>query len=155
MISNRSSFNLYQFQRQVMPVLLGWALGSIVTGASWRRNPSRRLQGMGGQFITWGLVDVIIALLALAGARRKAAAWQAGQVTPQQHLQEADRFEKIVWANAALDVCYVLGGRWWQRRHPHDPARQGMGVGVIVQGAFLLVWDIFLALAVGRRRHGA
>jgi hypothetical protein len=30
-----------------------------------------------------------------------------------------------------------------------------MGLGVMAQGAFLLVWDIFLALAVRRGRYGA
>ncbi len=138
-----------------MPILLGWALGSIITGAFWRRNPSRRLQGAGGQFIAWGLVDGIIAVFALLGARRKLIQWQAGEITPPQQSREADQFEKIVWANAALDVGYVLGGRWWMRRHPDDPHRQGMGLGVMAQGAFLLVWDIFLALAVRRGRHGA
>ena len=155
MASNSSSFNFYQFQRQAMPILLGWAIGSIVTGALWHRDQSKYLQGMGGQFMAWGLVDGVIALMALTGARRKTAAWQAGDITPRQQAQEADQFEKIIWANVVLDVGYVLGGRWWQRRYPEYPARQGMGVGVMLQGFFLLVWDILLALGVGRRRRGA
>jgi hypothetical protein len=155
MLPGRSNFNLYQFQRSAMPVLLGWALGSIVAGVFWLRNPSRFLRGVGGQFAAWGLVDGLIALLALRGAGRKAAGWQANEITPLQHAQEAEQFEKIVWANAALDVGYVLGGRWWSRRNPADPQRRGMGLGVMVQGAFLLVWDLLLALAVRRGRYGA
>jgi Family of unknown function (DUF6992) len=155
MASNLPSFNLYRFQRQAMPILLGWATGSILIGALWRRDPSKYLRGIGGQFILWGLVDGVIALLALYGARRKAAAWQAGAITPQLQAREADQFEKIIWANVALDAGYVLGGRWWLRRHPIDPARRGTGVGVMIQGAFLLVWDILLVLAVGWRRRGA
>lgn len=150
-----SPFNLYQFQRSAMPVLLGWALGSVVAGALWLRNPSRYLRGVGGQFAAWGLIDGLIALFALAGARRKAARWQASQITPAGHARETDQFEKIVWANAALDVGYILGGRWWARRHPADPHRRGMGLGVMIQGAFLLFWDLFLALAVRRGRSGA
>jgi hypothetical protein len=154
MSPKQSAFNLYRFQREAMPILLGWAFGSIVTGTLWRRNQSQYTRGVGGQFIAWGLVDGIIASLALSGAQRKTTLWGAGEITPLQHAREADQFEKIVWANAVLDVGYVLGGRWWQRRHPHDLARQGMGVGVMIQGAFLLVWDILLASAVRRRRRG-
>lgn len=155
MNSNPDDFNLYIFQRRAMPVLLGWALGSMFTGALWRRESSRFWQGVGVQFIAWGLVDGIIALLALQGARRKAMQWQAGAITPAQQAQEAAQFEKIVWANAALDVGYVLGGRWWSRRHVDNPHLQGMGVGVMIQGAFLFVWDVFLALVARRGRHGA
>ena len=155
MNTNRSKFNLYLFQRSAMPILLGWAFGSIITGALWRRDPSRSLQGAGGQFIAWGLVNGAIALLALLGVRRKAAQWQAGEITARQQAREADQFEKIVWANAALDVGYVLGGRWWMERHPADPYRQGMGSGVMLQGAFLLIWDILLALALRWGRHAA
>jgi hypothetical protein len=155
MLSERPVFNLYRFQRRAMPVLLGWALGSILAGALWMRDPSRFLRGLGGQFVAWGAIDGLIALLALRGARGKAEKWEAGEVTPFQHDQEAGRFEAIVWANAALDVGYVLGGRWWSRRNPDDPLRRGMGLGVMVQGAFLLLWDLFLALAVRRGRYGA
>lgn len=155
MTPDRTEFNLYQFQRSAMPILLGWALGSIVTGVLWRRNPSRSIQGAGGQFIVWGFVDGVIALLALLGARRKAAQWQAGEITPLQQAQQADQFEKIVWANAALDVGYVLGGRWWVRRHSDDAHSQGMGIGVMLQGAFLLIWDVLLAVVVRRRRNAA
>lgn len=155
MLPERSTLNLYRFQRSAMPVLLGWALGSIVTGVLWMRNPSRFLRGIGGQFFAWGAIDGLIALLALRGAWGKVEKWQAGEITPLQHDREADQFEKIVWANAALDVGYVLGGRWWSRRNPDDPRHRGMGLGVMVQGAFLLVWDLFLALAVRRGRYGA
>jgi hypothetical protein len=155
MLPDRSDFNLYRFQRRAMPVLLGWALGSIVAGALWLRDPGRFLRGAGGQFVAWGVIDGLIALLALRGAGRKQVGWQANAITPLQHAQEAEQFEKIVWANAALDVGYVLAGRWWSRRNPDDPWRRGMGLGVMVQGAFLLVWDLFLALAVRRGRHGA
>lgn len=155
MTANSPDFDLYRFQRRAMPILLGWALGSVVAGLLWRRDPSRYLQGLGEQFLAWGLVDGVIAGLALDGARRKSARLEAGQITAAAQAREAAQFEKIVWANAALDVGYVLGGRWWQQRHPQDPHRQGMGLGVMLQGAFLLVWDVLLALAVRRRRHGA
>lgn len=138
-----------------MPILLGWALGSMITGALWRRESNRFWQGVGEQFIAWGAVDGIIALFALRGARRKATQQQAGLIAPVQQALETDQFEKIVWANAALDVGYVLGGRWWLRRHADHPHPQGMGVGIMLQGGFLLVWDIFLALAVRRGRNGA
>jgi hypothetical protein len=155
MLPEPTRFNLYHFQRSAMPVLLGWGLGSIIAGLLWMRSPSRFARGAGNQFVAWGLVDGVIAGLALAGARRKQAQWQTGQITPLQHDREAGQFEKIVWANAALDVGYVLGGRWLSRRFPENPQRRGMGLGVMIQGAFLFFWDLFLALAVRRGRYGA
>jgi hypothetical protein len=57
--------------------------------------------------------------------------------------REALKLRRLLWINAGLDVIYIVGGvglaltlgtrntRWY-----------GHGVGIIVQGAFLLVFDL-------------
>jgi hypothetical protein len=50
--------------------------------------------------------------------------------------------------NVGLDVLYVLGGWWLVRRAGTNEARQGAGIGIIIQGAFLLIYDGVLVWAV-------
>ncbi|NJM05009.1 hypothetical protein HC891_00430 [Candidatus Gracilibacteria bacterium] len=45
--------------------------------------------------------------------------------------------------NAGLDVGYILGGLALLRSE--QPGRQGMGLSIVMQGAFLLAYDAWLA----------
>ena len=150
-----AKFNLFEFQRRAMPVLLGWASGSIASGLLWLAAPDQWLRGLGSQFAGWGLIDGIIALLALRGAARNADRLAAGAVDAQEHDRQARQFEAIVWANAALDVGYALGGYGLLKRSPDHEGRRGMGVGIMIQGLFLLAWDVALALLVRSKRRAA
>jgi hypothetical protein len=143
-------YNLYRYQVQAFPLLLGWAAGSLAAGLAWLAGPNRFLRGLGVQFAAWGLIDGLIALLALKGARKRLV---VGAPALDEHDRQALQFEKIVWANAVLDVFYVLGGVFLLRRAAQDGQRRGMGWGVILQGGFLLIWDILLAGLAGRRRR--
>lgn len=139
------SFNVFRYQQQTLPVLLGWAAGSVVTGLLWRQANSERLRGLGNQFVGWGLVDGAIAAFGLLGAKRSAERLEQGEMTREDHDRQARRFETIVWVNAALDVGYIIGGWLHGSKAGADERRQGTGWGVMVQGAFLLIWDIILA----------
>jgi hypothetical protein len=143
------TLNLYRFQQVTMPVLLGWSVGSMITGWSlWWREGSRFLDGLGAQFVGWGLIDGIIAIFALRGAGRDARRYAAGEISPEEHDRAKARFKRIVALNAALDIGYVAGGKALLRDSQDQPGRRGTGWGVIVQGAFLFVWDILLLLAL-------
>jgi hypothetical protein len=148
------SDNLYTYQRRVMPILLGWGIGSIVSGLIWLLGCSQKMRGMGSQFFGWGLVDSLIAIFAIASADRKTMLLESGEVTPGEHLQQAVQFERFVWFNALLDIGYVIGGIRLAKRSPQEPRRRGIGWGILIQGAFLFVWDVLLAVFAGRLRRG-
>lgn len=150
-MSQPEPFNVFEFQARLLPVLLGWAAGSIVTGVVWALGQSSRLRGMGSQFALWGVIDGIIGVAGLLGARRNAERYASGELTRAEHDRHADRFEQIVWVNTALDVGYVLGGLRLARRGG-DEFRRGTGWGIVVQGAYLFVWDVILAVLLRTRR---
>ncbi len=150
----RRGYSVYQYQAEAMPILSGWAIGSMVSGLLWLTSRSERLKGFGSQFLGWGAVNAAIAALGLSGAIRNEKRRQEGKISPAEHTRQAIQFERFVWFNALLDIGYMLGGGLLARRNPDEPRKQGMGWGILLQGAFLFVWDILLASIAGRRRRG-
>lgn len=148
-------YSVYQYQIQAMPILLGWAVGSMASGLLWLTTRSDWLKGFGSQFLGWGAINSAIAILGLSGAAKNEERWRKGEITPAEQARQAIQFERFVWFNALLDVGYMLGGWQLAQRNPKEPRKQGTGWGILAQGAFLFVWDILLAAIAGRRRHGA
>jgi hypothetical protein len=147
--------SVYTFQKKAMPVLLGWAFGSMVMGALWLLRGGKWWKGFGSQFVGWGAINAIIAGLGLRGAAANEAEYAAGEIEPAQHQKATRTFEIALWVNALLDVGYMIGGRTLVDNNPGDEQKRGMGWGIIAQGAGLLVWDVILALVLLRwkRRH--
>ena len=146
-------FNVYAFQRRALPVLIGWAAGSMIAGAIWRRQGPPFWRGLGGQFLAWGAIDGLIALAGLGWAVRSEKRLADGQISADDLSNAARTFERVLWINAGLDVGYVLGGASLLARSPERPDRRGMGAGITVQGLYLLIWDVTLALLVRRQRQ--
>jgi hypothetical protein len=150
-------FNLYSFQLRLFPALLVWALGSIATGLVWMRNDDRQVRGYGSQFAGWGAINLLLALFGLSSAARNQKRLKQGEISPTQHAVQAQKFERLVLVNAGLDVGYIAAGAWLASTPIDKPQKQpglrrGMGWGILCQGAFLLGWDLLLALLVHQRR---
>lgn len=146
--------NLYTYQKQAMPVLLGWSAGSILAGLLWMGSERKLWRGLGSQFLGWGAIDGLIAGFALRGAIKNASRLDSGAISPVEHQRQWLQFERFVWLNVLLDLGYIAGGAWLRQRNPKDPQKQGMGWGIILQGGFLLAWDIFLATISQSKRRG-
>jgi len=132
---------LWQFQKRLTGMLLGWAAASIVAGLALGRgdNPLRR--GVGEQFVGWGVVNAIIALI---GRRRLPEDNALVDVAARKR-----NLSRLLWLNTGLDVLYVLGGRWVMRgRGATDPRWRGRGLGIVLQGGFLFFFDLLNALAL-------
>jgi hypothetical protein len=150
-------FNLYRFQLRLFPALLSWALVSIAAGVLWMRNEDGQVRGYGSQFAGWGAINLLLALFGLNSARCNLKRQAQGEISPAEHERQRQSFERLVLANAGLDVGYIAAGAWLARTPKEKPQKQpglrrGMGWGIIAQGAFLLAWDLLLALLVRRRR---
>jgi hypothetical protein len=148
----RPGFNLFAYQRRAMAALIGWAFGSIMAGGLWWYDRHPVMRGIGTQFVGWGAIDGIIALFGLRGAVQGAQQLASGALNADEHARRAQRFERLLWINTALDALYMLGGGWLVYRHPQRPERRGMGWGVIIQGVFLWFFDSVNALVVRSRR---
>ena len=125
-------------QRNAMFVLGGWAVGNIGLGLALRdaETTAGRFHEMNA---IWNVVNLGIAgagLLTLGGPESSAlAGWG-----------ENLKFEKLLLFNAGLDVGYVLAGLYLTeraRRPDADASRlRGYGRSVMLQGAFLFVFDL-------------
>jgi hypothetical protein len=108
-------------------LLIAWSLASIVVGVVLLLVPLSVLQGIGLQALLWGIIDAVIAVV---GVFRQ----------QEQSAEKAARFLRI---NVFLDVGYQLVGVLlivflWQ-----NAFLLGNGVGIIIQGAFLFVLDLY------------
>jgi Family of unknown function (DUF6992) len=151
-------FNLYRFQQRAFPALLGWALGSVAAGLFWMKNLDGSVAGFGSQFAGWGAINAILGLFGLNSARRNLERQAKGDISLAEHTQQGRNFERLVLLNAGLDIGYIAAGALLAGTPVTKPQnrpgfRSGMGWGILVQGAFLLVWDLLLALLVHRRQR--
>lgn len=151
------SFNLYHFQQRSFPLLLGWALGSMASGIFWMTNRRGILAGLGSQFAGWGAVNLILAIFGIKSAGRNLQKQALGKISVEEHERQSGNFERLVLINAGLDVGYITFGAWLARTpskkpEKHPGFRAGTGWGIAAQGAFLLIWDLLLALLVHRGR---
>ncbi len=142
-----STTAIWSFNRRVSNRLMVWSVASILTGIAVRRGNEFR-RALGTQFIAWGVIDAAIAAGGQFAAERKQA-----NATPQVEVAQAQQLRRLLWFNAALDILYVAGGVFLFRSNPRNPTRKGHGAGIVVQGAFLLLFDFVHALRTPRFTH--
>lgn len=119
--------------------LLGWSAASIAAGLPLAASGRPLLRGLGHQFIAWGAVDGALALAGRWAGSRPGA--------PPESAQQVDTLRRVLLVNAGLDVLYMAGGAALMLRRGQDnPYWQGAGVGIMLQGGFLLVFDLWHGL---------
>ncbi len=127
-----------------MVVLGSWAILNISTGAyGWSRytGQSKYFHQMN---LFWNVVNLSIAGIALYGnAHTDYSMWEQGMFL-EKHLKTQNLF----LINAGLDIGYMGGGlllRHLSERYPNNSDRlKGYGNSVILQGAFLFVFDLVM-----------
>jgi hypothetical protein len=128
-----------------MSVLGSWAVGNILVGTPLyftSDGPRRRFHEMN---VAWNLVNLGIAGAALAGAVR-----DEPNLSVEQAREEQRRLESALLLNIGLDTAYIASG--WallersQRSVPDSDRWRGYGYSLLVQGGFLLVFDLVFYL---------
>jgi hypothetical protein len=139
--------NIWHFSRLVSDRLLRWGLINIILGVVLQRHRDPLWKGIGAQSAGWGLIDALIALIGGISMQNKIASLpNPGDEQAQQ--KEKSSLKMILWINAGLDVLYVLGGAWVARRDKGDGVLRGHGLGIMLQGSFLFVFDFLHALFI-------
>jgi hypothetical protein len=134
---------IYTFQIDLSQKLLLWSLLSMIVGgvlSGRRQNPDQR--GFGQQALGWGAIDALIALVGWSMARKRAA--DPSAQTEEAKRKETHNLRSLLWINSGLDLLYIAGG-WLLTRRADSSGRgwRGHGWGIVVQGAFLLLFDLY------------
>ena len=136
--------NIWQYQFIIARRLAWWGAISFAVGIpTFLMEPA--LRGFGIQAMIWGLIDAAIAVggsFLIIRRRKTVADPQAKEVV----LNETNRTRRLLWLMVPLDVIYIIIGLTlaftWGRK---DAWWLGTGVGVVVQGLFLLGFDWYHA----------
>lgn len=134
-----------------MYILGSWALANLVTNPVLSKNAVGSNKYFYQMNTMWNVVNVGLAGVSLwqsSNGNATADTWYAA-------YQEQQSTEKIFLFNTALDVAYVAGGLYLLERSKNAinnaDRLNGYGKGVILQGAFLFVFDLGMYVA----HHGA
>ncbi len=145
---HRTEVDIWQARARLGQQLLRWGgLLSLAIGlALIALSDHRFLGGLGTQTALWGLIDAVIAWLGIRSARHVCVA-QCSSPAHQQQARQALR--RTLWINTALDVVYVIGGLVLASSiGRRDSYWRGSGLGIAIQGGFLLIFDALHALSL-------
>lgn len=135
------SMNIWAFQRLVTQRLLEWSIASTAIGmVMWLRG-GRFWEGVASQFIGWAVVNMGIAFFGSEGTRQRRQRLLDPDAPPVL-AQERESLRRLLLFNAGLDVLYMIGGRALMNRRKSGPWTRGVGLGIILQGAYLFYFDL-------------
>lgn len=145
-----TEMTIWDFNKMLTRRLLAWAAVSVLAGLGWLQREDDYWRGVGMQFAAWGAVDAVIALIGRRQTQRREKNPAEAADTAVQ-AQEAANLRRLLGINTGLDVLYVLGGAWLARtRGAEDTQWRGHGHGIIVQGAFLFLFDLWHLWRLGK-----
>lgn len=134
-----------QVNKVGMMVLGGWALANFGTNGVLLSNPSSNEQGHFYRMnIFWNVVNLGLAIPGL----RHSLITDPSTLNLAETVGEYHQMGKVLLMNAGLDVAYITGGflmkEMVKNREGKRDILRGYGRSLILQGGFLLAFDIIL-----------
>lgn len=128
-----------QINQTGMKVLGGWALANIAVGSVAFYRTKGAAKYFNQMNIFWNVVNLGIATAGFYGAKEASNK----PLTLAESIREQHKTEQILLLNAGLDVAYIAGGFYLDQRgiNKNSERLRGYGNAVILQGAFLLLFD--------------
>ena len=122
-----------------MKVLGGWALANMAIGSFAYFNLPGKKKYFNQMNVMWNVVNLGLATAGYFGAK----ADLNQQLSLAQSINDQHKIEQILLLNAGLDVGYMAAGLYLNERglRKSSDRLQGYGQSLILQGAFLLVFD--------------
>ncbi len=138
------SDTFFPWQHRMLGWLLGWGVGSVVVGAALATDAQPAVRQIGIQAVAWGAIDAGLAWNGRRSARARQFETEAAAAQRRPIAEEVKRFRMIIAVNTGLDVLYVLGGLGLVETAGKRASRRGTGLGIALQGLFLLGFDGYL-----------
>lgn len=140
-------------QRRGMTVLGGWAAGNMAVGAVGSWQADGETQAIHQMNLLWNTVNMGLATMGYFRSKKPLTASNAYQATDLSY-----RPEKTLIFNAGLDLGYIGAGLYLIERgkqRTNLAARDqsvGFGKSLVMQGAFLFLFDVALHQALVKHR---
>ena len=143
------SFHLPSFNQQsldhqktAMLTLGGWAVANIAAGGALQGSAEGTTKHFHQMNALWNTVNLAIAGFGYYSAMKSdPATWDLAT-----SLSEHNGFQKVLLFNAGLDVGYIMGGLYLTERAKRPGVNadrlKGFGQSVMLQGAFLMAFDL-------------
>lgn len=134
----------YDLQKNGMIVLGTWATLNLISGSTGYFLSAENTKYFHQMNAGWNIVNLGIAGFALYNLGQS----DASLMGYSESLSELRNLDKILLFNAGLDFGYMAAGAWlWERGLRKDSERlEGYGKSLILQGGFLLAFDLVLYL---------
>jgi len=123
-----------------MEVLGGWGIINTGAGAVGLSNSNGGANKYFYQMdLIWGATNLGIAILGYTHAQKN----KNKALTPSENLKDQQKIEKVFLINGGLDLVYLGTGLYLKDRGDTHNSEQlkGYGSSIIMQGAFLLLFD--------------
>jgi hypothetical protein len=139
-----TDFNLERenLNQQGLSILASWSVLNMAWSVFNLRSGDPTNQAYHQMNFAWNTVN-----LAIAGFGSYQSLHALGDLSLLSSLSEQAKIKRILAVNAALDLTYMLGGvylREYAKSSDKANRFEGFGRAVIVNGAFLFVFDVIL-----------
>jgi hypothetical protein len=126
-------------QKTGMEVLGSWAIANLAIGTMASLNATGSTKYFYQMDALWNIANLAAAIPGYINASKKTGK----SLTAEETLKEQKKTETIFLVNGGLDLVYIAGGIYLNNRGntTNSDKLRGYGTGVILQGAFLLLFD--------------
>ncbi len=149
-IQDSIAFERIKLSKNNMFVLGAWAGANIIQGSISAGNATGNDHYFHQMNAYWNVANLALAGLGLLSAKKGLTK----HYTLAENITEQHKIEKILLLNTGLDVAYIVTGLYLKERGNRLNHDQPVGYGnsLLLQGGFLLVFDIIQYAS--HRRNG-
>ena len=142
-----SLFTFHQSRMNInenaMLVLGGWAAGNILAGTYGNFNAKGEAKYFHQFNAMWNIVNLGIATFGYFNAINS----NPSSMANLEILNDYNSLQSFLLLNAGLDAAYIMTGFYLKERAKNSPSSErlkGYGNSLLLQGGFLLVFDVAL-----------
>jgi hypothetical protein len=138
-----------------MWVLTGWSVANLAYGGIAAARTEGSTKYFNRMNVYWNVVNLGIAAPSLISSLRKK---NNLPTTLNESIEELHALEKTLLFNTGLDAAYLMSGLYLLERAKNTPDKhdqfKGFGQSILLQGGFLLLFDVtnYLALRKSHRK---
>jgi hypothetical protein len=138
--------------QRLMIGLGSWATANFIgSGIGWATAPNEEMKSFHQMNVMWNTVNIALAIPGYIKARK-----ENPKLSFYETLSAQQQTEKVFLINSGLDIGYVSAGLLLRSAANNNLEKQdqfnGFGNGLILQGGFLLVFDLTAYFIHNRHR---